>query len=137
MMNNDKIVKNSKKLREESESLIESIPRYDEYEGIISTNSGLFIDDTIFEDPEIVSLEDNYRVKGNDKIYIIGGQTISRLKVLRNYSKIRVPNTNNEEALMYSIVRGSYLDEETFKTIASEINYTSALGGKYGILESF
>ncbi len=137
MMNNDKIVKNSKKLREESESLIESIPRYDEYEGIISTNSGLFIDDTIFEDPEIVSLEDNYRVKGNDKIYIIGGQTISRLKVLRNYSKIRVPNTNNEEALMYSIIRGSYLDEETFKMIASEINYTSALGGKYGILESF
>ena len=138
MMSNEKLMKNSKKLREESEELVLAyIPRYEEYEGILSSNISLFIDETIFDDPEIVALENNNRVKGNDKIYVIGGQVISRLKVLRNYSKIRTPNTNNEEALMYSIVRGSYLDETTFKNIASEIQYVNVLGGNHGILEIF
>lgn len=135
---NEKIMKTSKRLRQESDGLIENyIPRYEEYEGILSNDISMLIDETIFDDPEIVALEDNNRVKGNDKVYVIAGQVISRLKVLRNYSKIRTANTNNEEALMYSIVRGSYLDEKTFKNIASEIEFVSVLGGSHELFGKF
>ena len=135
---NEKIMKTSKRIRQESDGLIETyIPRYEEYEGILSHDISMLIDETIFDDPEIVALEDNNRVKGNDKIYVIAGQVISRLKVLRNYSKIRTSNTNNEEALMYSIVRGSYLDENTFKNIASEIEFVSVLGGNHELFGRF
>lgn len=132
LTHNEKLMKSSKRIRQESDSYIEMyISKYEEYENILTNDISLTIDETVFDDPEIIALEDNNRIKGNDKIYIIGGQVISRLKVLRNYSKIRVANTNNEEALMYSIVRGSYLDEKTFKNIASEICFVSALGGNH------
>ena len=67
----------------------------------------------VFKLEEIENLENNYKI--NDFIYDIEGICISRLKVLKNYSALYNSNLHNEEdALLYSITRGSYLDQNSF-----------------------
>ena len=73
----------------------------------------------------IKDLDNRFMDKDNPLIYRIGKNVISRNKVIRNYGKLVSSKIElNNDALMYSIVRGSYLNMDEVKAIASDIGYT-------------
>ena len=73
----------------------------------------------------IKDLDNRFMDKNNPLIYRIGNNVISRNKVIRNYGKLVSSKIElNNDALMYSIVRGSYLNMDEVKAIASDIGYT-------------
>lgn len=73
----------------------------------------------------IKDLDNRFMDKDNPLIYRIGNNVISRNKVIRNYGKLVSSKIElNNDALMYSIVRGSYLNMDEVKAIASDIGYT-------------
>lgn len=90
-----------------------------DYENAILNSDNISYSSDILLDPLIKNLEDNYRVDDNEFIYNINGVIISRLKVLRNYSILNENNLNVNEALLYSIIRGSYLNGKAFDKIKS------------------
>lgn len=105
------------------------IENYLTYEDIINSNYNVEIKKEILKQPEIQNLEENHRVDDNPYVYVFDGLVISRLKVLRNYSLI---NDGTKASLMASIVKGSFLTEESFQKVAQDIDYT--LGGQDGLL---
>ena len=79
-------------------------------------NNNRQINSNIFNLEEIINLENNYKI--NDYAYNFDGIFISRLKVLKNYSALINSGLQNEEdALLYSVVRNSYLDQNSFDLI--------------------
>lgn len=73
----------------------------------------------------IRDLDSRFMDKDNPLVYRIGNNVISRNKVIRNYGKLVNSKIElNDDALMYSIVRGSYLNMDEVKAIASDIGYT-------------
>lgn len=73
----------------------------------------------------IKDLDNRFMDKDNPLIYRIGNNVISRNKVIKNYGKLVSSKIElNNDALMYSIVRGSYLNMDEVKAIASDIGYT-------------
>lgn len=79
-------------------------------------NNNRQINSNIFNLEEIINLENNYKI--NDYAYNFDGIFISRLKVLKNYSALMNSGLQNEEdALLYSVVRNSYLDQNSFDLI--------------------
>lgn len=73
----------------------------------------------------IRDLDSRFIDKDNQLVYRIGNNVISRNKVIRNYGKLVNSGIElNDDALMYSIVRGSYLNMDEVKAIASDIGYT-------------
>ncbi|UKI58502.1 MAG: hypothetical protein L6V81_03650 [Clostridium sp.] len=73
----------------------------------------------------IRDLDSRFIDKDNPLVYRIGNNVISRNKVIRNYGKLVNSGIElNNDALMYSIVRGSYLNMDEVKAIASDIGYT-------------
>ena len=108
----------------------ERINNYLMYEEIINTNYNVRISEDIFNIPEIQDLEENHRVEDNPFVYVFDNVVISRIKVLRNYSLI---HDGTKESLISSIVKGSFLTEESYQKIAQSIGYT--MGGSDGLLK--
>lgn len=73
----------------------------------------------------IRDLDSRFMDKDNPLVYRIGNNVISRNKVIRNYGKLVNSKIElNNDALMYSIVRGGYLNMDEVKAIANDIGYT-------------
>lgn len=106
------------------------IKNYSTYEDIINSSFDVEINKNILKLPEIQDLETNHRVDDNPYVYVFDNVIISRIKVLRNYSLI---NDGSKESLMASIVKGSFLTEDSYQKIAQSINYT--LGGNNGLFK--
>lgn len=93
------------------------------YEEVILSNMPINYDESVLEIPEIKQLEENN--KESKYIYKIGEQIISRLKVLRCLTALKQTLVKiDKDAIMYSLVRGTYLDESTFNLIAGTIGYS-------------
>ncbi len=128
----------------------EFFSNYDEYDAIISEykddekkeneNNQIYIDSRILEDPLIQELEEKYRVNdhmmvkdpltdsdqeiesNNEYIYMFNNQIISRYKVLNNASILKsMYGFLNREMLLTSVVRNSFLDDNTFQEINSMV----------------
>lgn len=94
------------------------IPNYSVYNNITTTR----IDAA--NSSVIADLDKKFGVKGNPLVYRIGNNIISRNKVIRNYGKLVNSGINlDDDALMYSIVDGSYLNMEELIAIANDIGY--------------
>ena len=117
---------------------------YDKYDSIISeyTDSDKkevfreegYFDPTILDDDLIKELEENNIVidtitqneevveRKNEFVYLFGDRIISRYKVLRNASILKeFYGTLNKEMLMTSIVRNSFLDNDSFQLIQKQM----------------
>lgn len=94
------------------------IPNYDAYFDVITSD--------IPVDTSVVSeLDKRFKVDGKPLIYRIGNRVISRNKVIRNYGKLLSSGIDlGDDALFFSIVNGSYLNEEELKAISSDIGYS-------------
>ena len=104
------------------------IPNASEYEKIITKENPLNYQDDIITDEKINTLEENYRVDNNPYQYKIGNEIISRLKVLRCYSALKEKGITDDNAFLYSVTRGMYLDEKTFNLIKTSVKGR----GEYG-----
>ena len=94
------------------------IPNYDAYFDVITSD--------IPVDTSVVSeLDKRFKVEGKPLIYRIGNRVISRNKVIRNYGKLLSSGIDlGDDALFFSIVNGSYLNEKELKAISSDIGYS-------------
>lgn len=94
------------------------IPNYSVYNDVTTTR----IDAS--KSPVIADLDKKFGVKDNLLVYRIGNNIISRNKVIRNYGKLLSSGIKlGDDALMYSIVNGSYLNMEELTAIANDIGY--------------
>ena len=104
------------------------IPNASEYEEVITRENPLNYQDDILTDEKIKTLEEQYRVDNNPYQYKIGNEIISRLKVLRCYSALKEKGITDDNAILYSVTRGMYLDEKTFNLIKTSVKGR----GEYG-----
>lgn len=104
------------------------IPKASEYEEIISRENPIKYSEDILTDEKIKTLEEQYRVDNNPYQYKIGEEIISRLKVLRCYSTLKEHGITDDNAFLYSVTRGMYLDEKTFNLIKTSVKGR----GEYG-----
>lgn len=104
------------------------IPNASKYEEIITKENPITYQDDILTDENIKTLEENYRVDNNPYQYKIGEEIISRLKVLRCYSALKEKGITDDNAFLYSVTRGMYLDEKTFNLIKTSVKGR----GEYG-----
>lgn len=104
------------------------IPNASDYEEIITKENPITYQDDILTDEKIKVLEEHYRVDNNPYQYKIGNEIISRLKVLRCYSTLKEKEITDDNALLYSVTRGMYLDEETFNMLKTSVKGR----GEYG-----
>ena len=104
------------------------IPNASRYEEIITRENPITYNDEILLDEKIKNLEDHYRVDNNPYQYKFGDEIISRLKVLRCYSTLKAKGITDDNALLYSVTRGMYLDEETFNMLKTSVKGR----GEYG-----
>ena len=95
------------------------IPNYDEYLECLYKSDIVTYNESILNDQLIIELENNY--KDTRYSYIFGNQTISRLKVLRNFTILRNNGYINEDALLFCITYNSYINEETFNIIRGSL----------------
>ena len=101
-------------------NLSDRIPNYNTYlESIYKVNL-ITHEESILDDSLIQELESNYKV--TEYSYQFGNQIISRLKVLRNFTALRKFGYINEDALLFCITYGSYLDNETLSIIRTSLN---------------
>ncbi len=104
------------------------IPNASEYEEIITKENPIKYSEDILTDEKIKTLEEQYRVDNNPYQYKIGEEIISRLKVLRCYSALKEYGITDDNAFLYSVTRGMYLDEKTFNLIKTSVKGR----GEYG-----
>lgn len=104
------------------------IPNASEYEEVITRENPLNYQDDFLTDEKIKTLEEQYRVDNNPYQYKIGNEIISRLKVLRCYSALKEKGITDDNAILYSVTRGMYLDEKTFNLIKTSVKGR----GEYG-----
>ena len=104
------------------------IPNASRYEEIITRENPITYNDEILLDEKIKNLEEHYRVDNNPYQYKIGDEIISRLKVLRCYNTLKAKGITDDNALLYSVTRGMYLDEETFNMLKTSVKGR----GEYG-----
>ena len=117
------------------------IPNYDIYDEAIREYSLSpkgdvvipYFDKTIVEDDSLAKLEecvaiDVYSTDGevrkvhNPYVYLFGTNIISRYKVLRNLSILKNKyGYLNDDMILTSVVRGSYIDKDTFEDIKMRI----------------
>lgn len=104
------------------------IPKASEYEEIIIRENPITYTDDILTDEKIKILEEQHRVDNNPYQYKIGNEIISRLKVLRCYGALKEKGITDDDALLYAVTRGMYLDEKTFNLIKASVKGR----GEYG-----
>ena len=120
------------------------IKNYDEYDDIITEYTDeekkieykkqSYINSAILADPLIKELEENNTVmdtitqndevveRKNEFVYMFENRIISRYKVLHNASILKdMYGTLTKEMLMASIVRNSFIDNDTFQQIYLEV----------------
>lgn len=108
------------------------LPNYNEYESILFKENDYKFDTTILNDSFIKELDEKYKVKDNEYVYVVDNQIISRFKVLRIYGLLKKNNLLMDDAKLFALTYGSYINEETFSKLASISNY-SYEGGANGI----
>ncbi len=112
----------------------QTISEYIEMEKEEEYSKNDYIDNSILNDPLIQDLDKNNMVEDiithgdqvvarkNQYVYMFGNRIISRYKVLHNASILKsIYGSLNKEILMTSIVRNSFLDEESFNTIYRDV----------------
>ena len=104
------------------------IPNYNLCMDIIySSDLEYMFDENILEDKYIESLESNNRIPNNKYIYKFKDTVISRYKVLRNYNILIKKGIEPKNALLFSILYNSYINQSTLdfikETIGLEVNY--------------
>ena len=97
---------------------------YDE----VLRNSSYGVNHDILDDESIQYLDARFGTD-DDLRYVIGGQIVSRAKVLHNYSTLVSEGYQGEEALLYSTVSGMYLTEDSFEKVAGDIHMSYQKGG--------
>ena len=100
--------------------LATEIPNYNIFLECIYDLNIIIHDDGILNDSMIQELENNYKVTKYS--YQFGNQVISRLKVLRNFTALMKNGYNDENALLFSITFGSFIDSETLNIIKGSLN---------------
>lgn len=93
-----------------------------------------YIDQNIFNDPLIKTLEDNYTIydiikerdheekRKNEYVYLFNNRIISRYKVLHNATILKgLYGYLNKEMLMTCLVHKSFIDKNTLDYIANEV----------------
>ena len=115
-LNNDEVF--NKYMSDNFADYTSLIPNYDAYFDVITSD--------IPVDTSVVSeLDKRFKVDGKPLIYRIGNRVISRNKVIRNYGKLLSSGIDlGDDALFFSIVNGSYLNEKELKAISSDIGYS-------------
>lgn len=108
------------------------IPNYNEYMAILLKENDYKIDPAILNDNFIKELDEKYKIKDNKYVYVIDNKIISRFKVLRIYGLLKKNNLLMDDAKLFALTYGSYINEEIFSKLASITNY-SYEGGANGI----
>lgn len=108
------------------------IPNYGLYEELLFKEDSYKLDEAVFNDIFIKELDEKYKVGNNDYVYVIDGQIISRLKVLRIYGVLKKNNVLFDDSKVFALTYGSYINEEIFSNLANIANY-SYEGGTNGI----
>lgn len=110
----------------------EHIPNYLRYDAIVLGSDKIDYDKEILSLPDIDKLEKEN--KKSEFIYKFNEQIISRQKVLRvssilynKYHKL------TKEMLLYSITKGSYINEEVLDDIENNISYSYEGGKTHGL----
>lgn len=109
----------------------DEIPNKILYDGV--ANIDAVPSEDIMSLPDIVFLENNFRVGSNPYVYMFGNQAISRPKVLRIYGNLFAHGYNLDDTLMYAICYGTYMDEVTFAKVAQMVGFNRSEGVKYGL----
>ena len=104
------------------------IARAREYDDAILNFSPLEYSPTILADERVKFLEQEYRDSDNPYVYHIGNLTVSRPKLLRNYSTLVQNGYDSEDAFLYSAVRGMYLTQDNYDMLERSILKTDSRG---------
>ena len=107
--------------------LSDKIPNAKSYDEVLR-NSSYGVNHDILDDESIQYLDARFGTD-DDLRYVIGGQIVSRAKVLHNYSTLVSEGYQGEEALLYSTVSGMYLTEDSFEKVAGDIHMSYQKGG--------
>ena len=107
--------------------LSDKIPNAKLYDEVLR-NSSYGVNHDILDDESIQYLDARFGTD-DDLRYVIGGQIVSRAKVLHNYSTLVSEGYQGEEALLYSTVSGMYLTEDSFEKVAGDIHMSYQKGG--------
>lgn len=107
--------------------LSDKIPNAKLYDEVLR-NSSYGVNHDILDDESIRYLDARFGTD-DDLRYVIGGQIVSRAKVLHNYSTLVSEGYQGEEALLYSTVSGMYLTEDSFEKVAGDIHMSYQKGG--------
>ena len=107
--------------------LSDKIPNAKLYDKVLR-NSSYGVNHDILDDESIQYLDARFGTD-DDLRYVIGGQIVSRAKVLHNYSTLVSEGYQGEEALLYSTVSGMYLTEDSFEKVAGDIHMSYQKGG--------
>ena len=110
--------------QDSAEICLQSAKLYDE----VLRNSSYGVNHDILDDESIRYLDARFGTD-DDLRYVIGGQIVSRAKVLHNYSTLVSEGYQGEEALLYSTVSGMYLTEDSFGKVAGDIHMSYQKGG--------
>ncbi len=110
----------------------EHIPNYLRYDAIVLGSDKIDYDKEILSLPDIDKLEKEN--KKSEFIYKFNEQIISRQKVLRISSILyNKYHELTKEMLLYSITKGSYINEEVLNNIESNISYSYEGGKTHGL----
>lgn len=94
-----------------------NIPNKSIYDNIFDITDNWQIPASIFDDPNIRALE---KFSESDDLYNFNGTKISKKKVLRRYTALKLNDKDNDmSSIMYCIIYGSMLDEKDFENIYS------------------
>ena len=110
----------------------EHIPNYLRYDAIVLGSDKIDYDKEILSLPDIDKLEKEN--KKSEFIYKFNEQIISRQKVLRVSSILyNKYHELTKEMLLYSITKGSYINEEVLDDIENNISYSYEGGKTHGL----
>ena len=94
-----------------------NIPNKSIYDNIFDITDNWQIPASIFDDSNIRALE---KFSESDDLYNFNGTKISKKKVLRRYTALKLNGKDNDmSSIMYCIIYGSMLDEKDFENIYS------------------
>lgn len=88
----------------------------EELNSLIKENTNTTINDELIE-----KLDENFSIRNNNLLYLIGNKYISKLKVHRIYSSIYEFDTDKKKLLLFAITYNSLLNSNEFDIIQSYI----------------
>lgn len=116
-LKNHFIPMNLEEIYKEYDAVSINIPNKSIYDNIFDITDNWQIPASIFDDSNIRALE---KFSESDDLYNFNGTKISKKKVLRRYTALKLNGKDNDmSSIMYCIIYGSMLDEKDFENIYS------------------